>query len=321
MLIHGLLQVYKLKLPLPFRLNHVNVYAIKGREGWWIVDTGLNTAPSRQGWLEFMAEHAICPGDIKGIYLTHYHPDHFGSAGWLQEISGAPVYISALDAGAVQRFWQTGEQSARALPEMFAQQGMPHELNAAVAEEMSRLIPFTRPHPNLTVMNPGTKIRLGDFAYEVILTPGHSDGHVCFYNREHGLLFSGDHLLPKITSNISLWPEGAPDPLKDFLSSLNSNRALGIQMILPSHGEVFKELAERIDQLLSHHAERLGLIKALVAGESTVYEICNRLFVKELSLHEMRFAMSETFAHLMHLVYDEQLKVELRNKVYIFSPC
>ena len=319
MLIHEQLGIYKVKLPLPFKLNHVNCYAIKGKNGWWIIDTGLNTPADRQNWQEFMKRHNIEGIDIKGIYLTHYHPDHFGGAGWLQKLSGAPVYISSMDADAAQRYFVNSEQALEAVIWDFWQNGVPRDLTESLVREMSEIIPYTMPHPQLNLVTQGSKMQLGNYEYQTLKTPGHSDGHLCYYNEQYGVMFSGDHILPKITSNISLWPNGEPDPLNNFLCSLHANLSLNCKTVLPAHGEPFQNLEERINQLETHHQERLSLVQSLSARGATAYEVCQQAFSSELSQHEMRFAVSETLAHLMYLVYQGSLQVSQCNGVNVFS--
>ncbi|HZW82239.1 MAG TPA: MBL fold metallo-hydrolase [Candidatus Deferrimicrobium sp.] len=310
MLVHEQLRIYLAQLPLPFKLNHINCYIVKGNAGTWIIDSGLNTTTSRQVWMQFLDQNDIRPEDIRGIYLTHYHPDHFGGAGWMQQCSGAPVYISAVDAEAVNRVWQdSNNQSAQKMAKMFNKNGMPEDLTTDVLLEMNWIVPKTKPHPELTLMHPGDTVYLGDFEFSLLSTPGHSDGHICFFNQEHGVLVSGDHLLPKITSNISLWPDSANDPLNNYLESLYSIRKLNCGLVLPAHGAPFTNMVERIDQLLTHHQERLTLMKSVASVGGTGYEICKQVFKQNLSLHEVRFALSETLAHLMFLVNRGEMKV------------
>ncbi|CAA7601228.1 Metallo-beta-lactamase superfamily [Acididesulfobacillus acetoxydans] len=317
MLVHEGLRIYQIRLPLPFRLNHVNSYAIKGQEGWWLVDTGLNTEPSRQVWQRFMKEENIAARDVLGIYITHAHPDHFGAAGWLQGLTQAPVFISTVDKAAVDRIWRDKSQKmVDAVSAMFKANGMPAPITKEATLTMHTLAAGTDPLPRFSTLEGGSRVRLGDFEYRTILTPGHADGHICYLNEEFGLLLSGDHLLPKITSNISLWPGGSPDPLADYLQSLRDSLRLPVELDFPAHGQPFKNVRERIHELLTHHQERLNLMKGLVSGETTVYTVCRQVFGDALSAHEVRFAMAETAAHLVYMVHRGELVAEERESVF-----
>ncbi|GAB6154542.1 MBL fold metallo-hydrolase [Desulfosporosinus burensis] len=305
------LGIYKVKLPLPFRLNHVNCHAVKGTLGWWLIDAGLSREATVEGWMQFFEEHAIKPSDIKGIYLTHFHPDHYGCAGWLQNYSGAPVYIGEIDADRIERYWKGKYAILDALDTLFRDNGMPNDIVKETIGSVDNLIRYTSPHAELTTLKAGQVVTIGDFEYQVILTPGHTDGHICFYNVEQGVLLSGDHLLPEISSNISLWPQtGAdPNPLENFLLAIDSIRSLNCKLVLPAHGKPFSTVEERISQLEAHHKARLQEMKDCIGSGATAYQVCQQVFRQDLSFHELRFAMAETLAHLVYLTYKGELKV------------
>ncbi len=321
MLVHEQLGIYQARHPLPFKLNHVNCYAIKGKDGWYMVDTGLSNEAGRASWQNFFADHSIHISDIRGIYLTHFHPDHYGASGWLQQQSEAQVWIGEIDADRVERYWKHGDEILQAMHQMFTANGMPTEVTQPVIEAMAKLLPFTMPHAEVNTLQAGDSVQLGDYSYKVILTPGHTDGHICYYNEAHQVLLSGDHLLPGISSNISLWPESGSDrdPLDNFLTSLRSIQGLACELVLPAHGKPFNTMAERIGQLLEHHRERLALVRESTGREATAYQVCTRIFPQELSMHELRFAMAETLAHLMYLVYRGEVQLNQSDGVDIFS--
>ncbi|MFZ5648331.1 MAG: MBL fold metallo-hydrolase [Bacillota bacterium] len=311
--------IYKVTLPLPYRLNHVNCYAVRGRDGWDLVDSGMNDEPTRQAWLNFMEKMKIKVENIKGIYLTHYHPDHFGASGWLQQISGAPVYMSKIDALAAETYWIYGERTFKEVADMFTENGMPADMTEKILEEMIQQLSCVRPHPVIRYLTSGEDVQLGDHSYRVVLTPGHTDGHVCFFSPEGDILFSGDYLLPKITSNISLWPHLHSNPLKNFLHSLGNSHWLKECLVLPAHGDSYSSAAERVIQLEDHHQERLRLIKSVASRGATAYEVCRQVFSENLSLHEKRFAMSETIAHLVYLKDRGELQKLCKDGLIIYS--
>ena len=317
MVLNEQLSIYRVRHPLPFRLSHVNCYAIKGSDGWSLIDTGLNTEACIKAWQQFMTEQHIGETDIKGIYLTHAHIDHFGAAGWLQQLTGAPVYISAADAEAVTNVHE--EALIDGMADLFKRNGMTPELSHRASNETEKLYAMNKPFPALSIIEPGCSIQLGDYFYTVISTPGHSDGHLCFFNEQYGVLFSGDHLLAHISPNISLWKDCESNPLKDYLQSLKSNRSLPCKTVLPAHGAPFENMEQRIAELEAHHIERLEMMKESAAGGATAFEVCRQVFNLDLTDHEMRFALTETLAHLMFLVDKGELKLRQNNGINLFS--
>jgi len=309
--------MYRARLPLPFELDHVNSYAVRGKDGWSIVDAGLNYGRTREFWVEFMREHGFGPGDVTAIYVTHYHPDHYGAAGWLQELCGAPVYMSPVEAAMAERMWR--QENLQLVAGNLVENGLPAEVVPAIMTEMTKMGSRVSPRARVTPLVPGTAVALGDLKYRVLLTPGHSDGHICFYQEESGLLLSGDHLLPHISSNISLWPLSHPDPLANFLQSLAENRNLPVSMAVPAHGECFTNVGERVAELEAHHRERLELMREAATAGATAYQVSQAVFGGRLSQQDMRFAMTETLAHLAYLERRGRLKKDRVNGVWVYS--
>ncbi|MDD2234285.1 MAG: MBL fold metallo-hydrolase [Desulfitobacteriaceae bacterium] len=318
MLIHEQLGIYKVELPLLHRVKHVNCYAVKGKNGWWLIDAGLSREATYKGWLQFFEERSIKGSDIKGIYLTHYHSDHYGCSGWLQEYSGAPVYIGSIDAKRINYYWKKGDYLLEAIGVLYRSNGMPEEAIRRVIEAEAEIIPLTLPHAELTTLEDGQTVNLGDNAYQVILTPGHSDGHICFYNKEYSLLFSGDHLLPDTSSiiGVSAQPGTLSDPLADFLSSLNSIHSLNCTLVLPAHGRSFANIEKRIKRLGSYHRRHLELTKNSIGSSATAYEVCSQIYSPDISGNELRFVMAEIKAHLVYLVYQGELEAVLEDGIY-----
>ena len=132
-------------------------------------------------------------------------------------------------------------------------------------------------------------------------------------------MFSGDHLLPSITSNISLWPEADPDPLGNYLSSLKKVKTLNIKLVLPAHGSSFTDLRKRVSELEEHHEQRLEKILSFAQNRASAYEICLRVFGEDLPPHEKRFALGETLAHLSYLERRGKLECSSKNGVIYYS--
>ena len=303
--------IYQVQIPLPFALRIVNCYLLSGAEGWTVVDTGLNTALARQTWQLAFTELGIQLQDIQQIILTHSHPDHYGLAGWLQQKARGvpPVLMSAREAELAHWVWQQEDGWAEAVTSFWQRCGVPDEMATAVVLETDRTRQRTRPHPQtIHTIEPGTTIKLGDRLFQIIHTPGHSDGQIIFYDADDRLLLCGDQVLLKITPNISLWPFGEPDPLGRYLQSLNQLAQLDVRLALPGHGLLIHDLRGRIRELEKHHAERLMVMETAVNGSASPYAISQRVFnLDTLNIHEKRFAVAETLAHLDYLVWQARI--------------
>src|SRR5699024_6723479 len=137
--------------------------------------------------------------------------------------------------------------------------------------------------------------------------------------KERNMLLSTDHVLPKITSNISYWFHGDPNPLKSYLHSLKKVRKLGADLVVPSHGKPFYGAKDRIDEITKHHEERLDILLEGITDGATIYDACGKLFRKELNVHETRFAIGETFAHLEYLRNNGDCEREMQDGIYWYD--
>jgi glyoxylase-like metal-dependent hydrolase (beta-lactamase superfamily II) len=213
------------------------------------------------------------------------------------------------EAELVRYLWQEDEGWADTVTAFWHNCGMSAEVATAIVVETNRTRQRTRPHPTaLQTIVPGSSVRLGNREWQTIHSPGHSDGQLMFYDAADALLLCGDHVLQKITPNISRWPFAELDPLGRYLRSLNELAALPVRLALPGHGPLITDWQGRIQQLLAHHDERLTVMAAVVNGRATPYEISQRVFdFNRLSIHEKRFAVAETLAHLDYLVWQERI--------------
>ena len=295
--------IFQVQLPLPFPLRIVNCYLLRDGAGWTIIDTGINYPAGRMAWQAALAELQIAPESIRRIILTHAHPDHYGMAGWLVEQSGATVQLAPLEQEFVRTAWHAGAANEQAVVEFFQAHGMPVELAEQVRHSMVATRAMTLPWPATSVIEPGESLQIGARSFQVIATPGHSDQHLAFYCAEERLLLCGDAVLIKITPNISRWPHGRPDPLADFLQSLDRLAALDVELALPGHGPLIRAFGERLVELRAHHYERLEIMAHATGGGATAFLVCTAVFpTTALSPHQLRFAMAETLAHLEYLV-------------------
>ena len=292
------------RMPLPFALDHINLWLLNDGDGWTQIDCGYGNAATRELWqAHFTASLSGKP--LKRIVATHYHPDHLGNAAWLAMRFGCPVMMPQaeyLTAHAV-----AGEHSgygAAAMRAMLRAHGLSSEhLKALEARGNS----YRRGVPELPVcferLAGGDEIRIGENRWRVIPGHGHSPEHASLYCQSLSVCISGDMLLPRISTNVSVWPvEPDGDPLRRFLDSLNAFAELpGDTLILPSHGLPFVGAGARTGQLREHHAARLAELAAAAATPKTASDIVPVLFRRELDVQQRFFAMGEAIAHLNHL--------------------
>ena len=300
--------IYRLRLPLPFALDHVNCYLIRGDSGWTLLDTGLHTPEGWQSWLAAFAELGIEPGDVEQIVLTHVHPDHYGMAGTLRAWTGnsAPVRMSAATAEAAAVIWRSpAEDWLDETSAYLRRNGLEASFLESVLQSMRGMRAAVRPHPEqVETFAPGDAVRLGNRRMQAIAAQGHADDQTVFYDPADRLIFCGDQVLQRITPNVGTWPTTPAGPLGRFLTDLGRLRELDVRLALPGHRQEITDFSGRIDELLAHHAKRLVTIReAIPAAGATTLEITQQVFpVEKFNTHEVRFAVAETLAHLEHLI-------------------
>jgi len=309
-------EVWQVRLPLPFALNHVNCYLLRGPDGWTILDTGLNWSQARAGWQAALGELNIGPDDIDRIVLTHMHPDHFGLAGWFQEWSGEPVLLSPREEEMARHVWIENAWRMETMERYWVMGGITTSIADVVASQTANLRSRTFPHPTrMDLIAPGETVEMGGRRFQSIHAPGHSDGQLIFYDADDRLLLVGDQVLIRITPNIGLWPSTEPDPLGRYLRSLRQLEQLDVRLALPGHGPLITDWRGRLAELQAHHDERLqhmfDAVDALADEGATALNVSRIVFnYGKFSEHEVRFALAETLAHLEHLVLLGQLAYE-----------
>lgn len=302
--------IYQVRLPLPFALNHVNCYLLRDdHHRWTIVDTGLHRPESLAGWQAAFAVLAIEPRQVHQIILTHVHPDHFGMAGALQALTGAPILLSPREQESAEIVWRDNLWQSPAMHDYFQMAGVPPELAGRVTEQTDALRQMTLPYPReFQTILPGDTIGMGGRRFQAIHAPGHSDGQLIFYDAADQLLLSGDQVLMKITPNIGLWPNTEADPLGRYLASLQALAQLPVRLALPGHGRSITDWPGRLQELQEHHAARLIRMQEAVGSGATALEVTYGVFeTARFTEHEVRFAVAETLAHLEYLVQRGQL--------------
>jgi len=303
--------IWRITLPLPFALRSVNVYALREGNEWCLIDVGLRTRAAEAALRAGCEAAGLRLRDLRTIVLTHAHPDHIGLSGILEAESGAQVLMFGPEVEQMWHVWgDAAYESFRATARMFFHHGMPQDearFSAEEAAQNARAVCLPR---RVTPLRDGQKITLPGGRYQVIWTPGHADGHICLYRAADGLLIAGDHILPRITPNIGLYPASRPDPLSDYLNSLTKIERLPAVLVLPGHGDIFTDLRHRVAQLREHHAQRASQLLELLAGRpTTAYALAEALFASRFdTVSNRRFALAETLAHLEHLHHKHRVE-------------
>jgi glyoxylase-like metal-dependent hydrolase (beta-lactamase superfamily II) len=301
----------------PFAVGDVNAYVLL--PGWsggplTLIDTGINSEESFEGVRHGLKEFGFQIEDIDRILITHAHMDHFGQAKRLRDLSGAVVHASEIEAERMRSYWTPSGQRDAIVLEYFRRWGVPEAVSRGDGgmAELARRV--QDPIEVDVIVGDGDLLEVGDFALEVIATPGHCEGHVVFYEREMRWLFSGDHLLTDITPVPLLsFPKTTGDPrprsLVRFMRSLERVEGLDCDLVFPSHGDVIRDHRELIAGYRLHHQRRaLQILRYLERGPRTPFEIATRLFPRHYAA-EIFLVMSEVVGHLDLLV--DEGRVEL----------
>jgi glyoxylase-like metal-dependent hydrolase (beta-lactamase superfamily II) len=291
--------VYQLKVPVPFPLVFVSVYLVEGDDDWTIIDTGYDYPEGREVWESGVRQVGLdLDRDVGRIVVTHFHPDHLGLARWLQERSGAPVYMLEGEIHHSREVWNNPDHASFA--GHLVRGGMDRALAERAAAQMRAKLSLPG---EVLPLQEGEKIELGAGAARVLHAPGHADYQVMLHDEGRKMLFSADHVMLEITPNIGLWPDTKGRPLARYLESLSGLRGLDADLVLPGHGPLFHDFDGRVDELLLHHEERLDLMQRALGDEPrTPFAVSRELFRYTLSLYERCFALAETLAHLEYLV-------------------
>lgn len=296
--------VFWIRMPLPFALDHINLWLLEDGDGWILVDTGFNSAVTRDLWAELF-EGVFKRFPPKKLVCTHHHPDHMGLAGWLTHTYNIPLWATQKEWDAFHRWGRLDSETLIPLMRTFYQRG-------GVSQERQerdlkrRQVQWSRKHlesETLNVLKAGDAIHANGKAWVVTIGEGHAPELAALYNAEDGLLISGDQVLPRISPNVSVMPfDLDANPLKEFMDSLAKFRELPEEtLVLPSHKLPFTGLHARIDALLSHHEERLADGLAACRDGMPAAEVTSVLFPRALNDHQYFFAFGETLAHLNFL--------------------
>ncbi|KQV43026.1 MBL fold metallo-hydrolase [Duganella sp. Root336D2] len=298
-----------MRLPLPFALDHINLWLLREEGGWSAVDCGVALDASKQAW------NAVLAGPLAGqplqrVVATHCHPDHVGLADWLCQRFGVSLWMTTGE-------YAFARMMSAALPGVDGPSAVPHFERHGLADPdmLEKMRSRKSYYPSLVPSVPASYVRLldgqsipaGGCSWRVITGSGHSPEHAALYCEQLNVLISGDMVLPRISTNVSVFavePEG--NPLQQYLDSLERFASLPDDvLVLPSHGRPFRGLHTRIKQLRDHHEARLAEVLAACSGQPcSAAEIVPIMFRRPLDAHQLSFALGEALAHLHKLWRD-----------------
>ena len=324
--------IYRVKISSPtVAYAHLNVYLIQGSDGFLMVDTGWNRPEALDSLEKQLGDIGLGFGDIEQIVITHAHPDHYGLAGMIKELSGAKLALHKEEIAVFGSKFVSMEQMWEDMALWMRKNGYPED----ELLESQKATPWTKHYgvpgfPDI-LLNDGDIIPMESFELKVIWTPGHSPGHICLYDNQKKILLSGDHVLPTITPNVGRGPWTGDNPLGDYLTSLNNIKNLDVELILPAHEEPFTELQQRIYKLTCHHEQRkLAMLKVVNGGLKTGYEVASHVMwtangqdtaFGELAAMDRRMALWETLSHLELLCVDGEVEKFSRDDTIYYRIC
>jgi glyoxylase-like metal-dependent hydrolase (beta-lactamase superfamily II) len=324
--------VHQIKLPLTpgGALDHSNAYLIEGSKGNLLIDAGFDIPEAFAALRDGLRFSGFGFKDIAQIVITHIHPDHYGLADKLKQMSGATLALSDIEKEFIDSRYAKTDDLLKEMKHLFESSGVPEEDLSELTEASMAVRQFVGVvKPDITLKN-GDKITVDSSEFKVVLTPGHSPGHICLYEPKRKLFFSGDHILPDIFPHVGLHPQSGENPLGDFFNSLEVLANLEVNFIFPGHGSVFSGFKLRLGELFRHHEQRQLTMTRIIENEmKTAYQIATEMpwmpsgeavKFEKLSTFDKRLAVMETLAHLKLLVIEGKAeKIAKENIDYYYA--
>ncbi len=304
--------VFWLRMPLPFSLNHINLWLLEDGDGWTLVDTGLANDQSIEIW-QSLFENDLKSRPLKRLIVTHMHPDHLGLAGWISEKSGAPLHISRSEYLMCRSLLQYSHEQVPADALAFYRgAGFDTEQLDLYRSQFGGFGRMMRGLPHSYVrLQERDYLHIGNRQWQVVIGEGHSPEHVCLYCEQDNLFISGDQLLPTISSNVSVWPsEPFADPLNDWLLSCHKLKSMlnNETLIMPAHGKPFYGAIHRLQQLIDEHENDLTSLIEFCEQPRRAVDCFSVLFRAKINRHNLMMATGESIAHLNCLYSRGQLE-------------
>ena len=307
--------VHWVRMPLPYALDHINLWIIDDGEGWAVVDTGVRTDETAAVWRKLFAQ-APDRRPLSRVFVTHMHPDHVGMAGWLTRKFGVRLWMTRLEYLQCRvMVSDTGREAPADGVEFYRRAGWG---DAALENYRVRFGNFGKhihtPPDSFRRLHDGETLRIGAHDWRVIVGNGHSPEHACLFCAELKLLISGDQVLPRISSNVSVYPlEPDADPMSDWLASLARLKAQVPDdvLVLPSHNDVFRGLHARIDALVAGQHKALDRLRKRLVEPRRAVDVFGALFARSIGEDDVALlgmATGESLACLNHLCHRGEVR-------------
>jgi glyoxylase-like metal-dependent hydrolase (beta-lactamase superfamily II) len=296
--------VYWLRMPLPYVLDHINLWLLDDDDGWVIVDAGYASGATRERW-DALERDVMGGRRVNRLIVTHFHPDHIGLAAWLVERFGCELWMTAAEYQMAVRASEEEVSGSEAQRLAFLRQhGLDDQVIGLLGEwrgSYRRSVPQL-PRSHLPLRE-GQALSIGGHEWRVIRGQGHSPDHATLYCHTRGVLISGDQILPTITPHVGVWYFApAANPIGDYLASLQQFTTLPADtLVLPAHGLPFVGLPERLDMLAKHHAQRFDMLRKACGEPRSAEQVLELLFGGRLNSQQLNFAVGEAVAHLNYL--------------------
>ncbi len=309
--------VHWLRMPLPFALDHINLWLFRDHDKWVIVDSGIGTDFSKDVWRDVFTG-AMGGDPASHVVVTHLHPDHVGCAGWLTEHFDVDLWMTREEYMLCRILvGDTGRNAPEEGVGFYRAAGFGDEAIANYRRMFGMFGRFVAPLPEAyRRLRDGMTGPVGDHDWEVVVGRGHSPEHACFYSEELNLFVSGDQVLPSISANVSVYPtEPEANPLKDWIDSLRAmkSRVPEDVLVLPAHGKPFRGAHIRIDELVNEHLTKLDALLEYCSEPRRTVDTFPALYRARISNDNLMFATGEAVAHLNYLLNEDLISAEQDN--------
>ncbi|WP_420997642.1 MBL fold metallo-hydrolase [Cupriavidus sp. 30B13] len=305
-IVPGLLWI---RMPMPFALSHINLWAARDGSGWAGFDAGLQTTETATAWHDLFAAQGALSDGLTRLFVTHMHPDHIGMAGWLTRKFGCRLWMTRLEyLNCRVLAADTGREAPQDGVRFYRRAGWDDKAIEAYRARFGGFGKFVHALPDsYRRLRDGESLRIGEHEWRVVVGNGHSPEHACFYSEALKILISGDQILPRISSNVSVFPtEPDADPMGDWLASLAKLRreVPDDVLVLPAHNEPFRGLHARIDYLARSQHAALDRLRLALGTPKRAVDVFGELFSRPIGAEPglLGMATGESIAHLNYLL-------------------